>query len=276
VGLSKQALDQAKKRAQRKQEESKQFFEQASALRRKHPGKSCRQMAEDLKIRGWGRDKLEQWLLHNGFRNKKLRYVPRTTQAQRAIYFPNLIDGREVNGIWQVVQADLTYFKVGGKDYFIHLIIDVYTRKIVGYAVSRTMHATGTIQAMEMMLRNRKIKTGTMIHHSDRGHQYVSKEYLKLLRKNNIKSSMCTEAWENAYIERFNRTIKEGYLQGWDIKNYDELVHRVDQAIDHYNTERKHRSLQGWCPANFEISVQKMPERKRPVMKIYKKEINNQ
>ena len=228
-------------------------------------------MAEELKIRGWGRDKLEQWLLHNGFRHKKLRYVPRTTQAQRAIYFPNLIEGRKINGLWQVVQTDLTYFKVGGKDYFIHLVIDVYTRRIVGYAVTRTMHASGSIEAMEMMLRNRKGKAGPLIHHSDRGHQYVSKEYLKLLRENNILSSMCTEAWENAYVERFNRTIKEGYLWGWDIKNYRELVRRVAEAIEHYNTERKHRSLRALTPARFEASVLKMPESKRPVMIIYKK-----
>lgn len=183
-------------------------------------------MAEELKIRGWGRDKLERWLLHNGFRNKKLRYVPRTTQAQRAIYFPNLINGRDVNGPWQVVQADLTYFKVGGKDYYIHLVIDVYTRKIIGYAVSRTMHATGTIQAIEMMLRNRKIKTKTMIHHSDRGHQYVSKEYLKLLRKTILKVACVRKLGRtlisNGSTERLKKVIyKDGIsktMMNWCIR----------------------------------------------------------
>lgn len=233
-------------------------------------------MAEMLKIRGWGRDKLEEWLLGNGFRHQPVRYVPRTTQAQQDIYFPNLIEGRLVNGPWQVVQTDLTYFKVCGKDYFISLIIDVYTRKIVGYAVTRTMHVAGALEALRMMLRNRKDNTKPLIHHSDRGGQYVSKEYLKLLKENNIQSSMCREAWENAYIERFNRTIKQGYLWGWDIKTYEQLVRRVAEAIDHYNFKRKHRSLRALTPAGFEASVLQLPKNKRPQMTIYKKETKNQ
>lgn len=271
AGISKQALHQHHSRKLQKATEAYKFFEGANQIRKEHPGAGCRSMADDLKIKGWGRDKIEQLLLGNGYR---LFYPPnyvRTTYSQKDVYYPNLIEGLELNGINQVIQTDITYFKAGGKFYYIVFIIDVYSRRIVGYGASRTLEAEGNIKALKQMLRLRKGQTLTgMIHHSDRGSQYIDAEYRKLLEGNGIKPSMCKAAWENAYTERINRTIKEEYLNRWQITDYTSLVKQLRKAVNHYNQKRKHDGLGKRKPVAFEKEVENLSIENRPKMRLYK------
>jgi transposase InsO family protein len=271
AGLSKQALHQHRQRRVQKATEAYEFFERADKIRKHHPGVGCRKMAKDLRIEGWGRDKIEQLLLSNGYR---LYYAPnytRTTYSQKEVYYPNLIEGLELNGINQVVQTDITYFKAGGKFYYIVFLIDVYSRRIVGYAVSKTLEAEGNIRALKMMFKARKgQQLSGMIHHSDRGSQYIDAEYRKLLQKEGIQLSMCKAAWENAYTERVNRTIKEEYLDRWKIDDYVSLVKYVGKAVKHYNTKRKHDSLAEKQPIAFESEVENLCVEAKPKLFIYK------
>lgn len=228
-------------------------------------------MALDLRCKGWGRDKVEQLLLQNGYRVQYLPNYTRTTFAQTHLYYPNLIEGLELNNVNQVVQTDLTYYKVGEKTCYIVFLIDVYSRRITGYSVGKTMEAEGNIKALKMLLKTRgKDAVVNMIHHSDRGSQYIDKEYLKLLRDHSIAISMCKEAWQNAYSERINRTIKEEYLNEWNIKDYKTLSLCVAKGVKNYNSKRRHRSL-GWkTPIQFEKEVENLAVSERPKMKIYK------
>jgi putative transposase len=250
---------------------AKKFFERADKIRREHPGAGCRKMALALHCKGWGRDKTEQLLLANGYR---IYYPPnytRTTYAQYNIQYPNLIEGLELNDINQVVQTDITYYRVMGKFYYIVFIIDVYSRRIVGYAVNGNMEAEGNIGALQMLFKTRSghcLKA--MIHHSDRGSQYTDNQYRKLLNDRKIRISMCKEAWENAYTERINRTIKREYLDGWVIKNYSDLKRSVTKAVKHYNTKRSHKNLKEVTPCTFESTVDKLPANQKPKMRIYK------
>ena len=273
--MSKQALYRSEARRRERIEESKKFFEQADQIREEHPGAGCRGIAIDCKVKGRGRDKGEKLLLENGYRVETVPNPIRTTRSQRQVNHPNRIEGLTVTGINQVVQTDLTYFRVGSRFYYVIFLIDVYSRYICGYTVSRSMHAKAYLRALEGMLKFRGLVAG-LIHHSDKGSQYTSAEYIKLLEDNQIISSMCDAAWKNAYTERVNWTIKGEYLNRWDIRTYEELESSVAQAVLHYNTKRKHRSLQGWCPEDFETSVLKMPKSKRPVMRIYQEQTNNQ
>jgi transposase InsO family protein len=269
-GISKQALHQHRVRLLGKHCRIKQFFEQADANRREHPGVGCRKMAMGMVCRGWGRDRIEELLLSNGYR---ICYPPnytRTTRSQHELYFPNLIEGLELNDINQVVQTDITYYRVGSKFYYVVMIIDVYSRRIVGHAVSKTLEAEGNIKALIRMLRTRKgdsIKT--MIHHSDRGSQYIDKEYLRVLKKHEVQISMCKEAWENAYSERINRTIKEEYLDGWQIRDYATLSRLLNKAVKHYNHKRRHQSLHWQTPVEFEKNVENLDPNQRPKLKLY-------
>lgn len=235
-------------------------------------------MALDLRCSGWGRDKTEQLLLENGYR---INYPPnykRTTYAQRHLHYPNLIEGLELNDINQVVQTDITYYRVGARFYYLVFIIDVYSRRIVGYALNKTLEAEGNLKALQMFLACRSgCMFKVLIHHSDKGSQYIDKEYTKLLTSREIKLSMCDVAWKNAYTERINRTIKEEYLDGWKIEDYRSLSQCLNKAVNHYNSKRRHQSL-GWkSPLQFEQEVEKLTPASRPKMKIYKgKERNPQ
>jgi transposase InsO family protein len=271
AGLSRQALCQHRIRQLKKGLKAQKFFEQADKIREDHPKAGCRKMALDLRCSGWGRDKTEQLLLANGYR---IQYPPnyrRTTYAQHHLHYPNLIEGLELNDINQVLQTDITYYRVQEKFYYLVFLIDVYSRRIVGYAVNKTLEAEGNIKALNRFFASRgKCSLQEAIHHSDRGSQYIDKEYRQLLIEKKMKISMCSEAWRNAYTERINRTIKEEYLDGWKVNDYQSLSRGVTKAVRHYNNRRRHQSL-GWkSPLQFEKEVEKLPIEQKPKMKIYK------
>jgi putative transposase len=270
-GITKQALHQHRKRQLNKSAVAVKFFEQADKIRKEHPKAGCRKMALDLSCKGWGRDKTEQLLLQNGYR---VFYPPnyiRTTYAQYHLHYPNLIEGLELNNMNQVIQTDITYYRVKEKFYYLVFLIDVYSRRIVGYTVNSTMQAEGNIKALQMLFKTRcKDNLKSMIHHSDRGSQYIDKEYRQLLIDKGIQISMCKEAWQNAYTERINRTIKEEYLDGWEINNYATLSQCVAKAIKHYNTKRRHQSLNWKTPCQYESEVTKLTNNQKPKMHLYK------
>lgn len=271
AGISKQAHHQHRLRELKNTGKTIEFFEQADTIRKEHPKAGCRKMALDMTCSGWGRDKLEQLLLDNGYRVYYPPNYTRTTQSQHELYYPNLIERLELNNINQVVQTDITYYRVKEKFYYIVFIIDVYSRRITGYAVNKTLQAEGNIKALNRMLETRKHHSlAQLIHHSDKGSQYIDKEYLKILTDNDIQISMCNEAWENAYSERINKTIKEEYLDGWDIKSFAELSRFVTKAVKHYNSKRRHRHLNWQTPMQYEWAVQNQQPGERIKMKLYK------
>lgn len=228
-------------------------------------------MALNTKEYGWGRDKVEQLLLAEGFR---IIYAPnytKTTHPQYDLIFPNLIEGIKLSGINQLIQTDITYIWIKGRFYYLVLIIDVYSRRIVGYNIGENMLADCNVKALKMMIQLRKgdcLKE--MIHHSDRGSQYTSKVYLSLLKKQEMKISMCKNGWENAYAERINRTIKEEYLNEMKIVTSQQLKSTVKSVITNYNLKRLHSKLyKHMSPVEFEKYVDNLPFNKRPTMQLY-------
>jgi putative transposase len=147
-----------------------------------------------------------------------------------------------VNQVWA---SDITYFEVNDAFFYIVFIMDVYSRRIVGYAVADNMRATNNVEALTMALKVRKISDfqGKLIHHSDRGGQYVSHHYVELLQKAKIQISMCHQVYENAHIERVNGTIKNQYLCHWNITNESQLRTSLKRAVDTYNNHRPHSAI---------------------------------
>lgn len=270
AGISKQAMHSHRKRSLEKERKTIQIFEQADKYRKGHPRVGCRKMAMGLRLQGWGRDKVEHLLLGNGYRVfYPVRYC-RTTQSQQDLYFPNLTEGLELTDINQVVQTDITYYPVKDKFYYLVFLIDVYSRYLVGFSVNKTLEAEGNIQALKKMLTFRKHECCNLIHHSDRGSQYIDKVYLSLLIEYKIQISMCKQAWQNPYAERINRTIKDEYLDGWKINSFECLGRSVAKAVHHYNNKRRHNSLGGKTPQQFEEYVNNLPKELRPKIKLYK------
>lgn len=253
-------------------ERSQQFIEKAETIREYHPEMGCRKMALLLKQPGCGRDKTEALLLVAGFR---VIYPPNYTKTTHSVHvrgFNNLIEGLVVVGINKVVQTDITYLWVKDRFYYLVFIIDVYTRLIIGYHASCSLEAEANMKALQMMIRKRgKENIKGLIHHSDKGSQYTSTEYLGTLKENGIKVSMCKEAWENAYTERINRTIKYEYLRHRNIDCLNTLKKETRRAVKLYNENRPHWSLpHQMTPAKFEKHVNNLSKSKRPKMLIYK------
>lgn len=191
-----------------------------------------------------GRDKMFEILSKNGMLIKKRRRYVQTTNSKHWLKkYPNLIKGVEIERPEKLWVSDITYIKTDEGFCYLTMITDAYSRKIVGYNTSKSLGNEGTIKALKMAIKKRKTRE-ELIHHSDRGLQYCSKEYVELLEANKIKISMTEQSdpYENALAERMNRTIKEEFLMIDKFRDYQLLKRTVAESVDIYNTERPHLS----------------------------------
>jgi transposase InsO family protein len=248
LGISKQAVDQYHKRQVVFNQKMNCLLLEAEELRKEHPGCGVAKMYDTLKPNFIGRDRFVDSFMELGFRLKRNKNYRRTTFAGKT-YYPNLIQSLSVYAPSMVWQSDITYYYVGERFYYVVFIIDVYTKKIVGYQQSNHMRATANIQAMQMAL---KVNEAPMIHHSDRGSQYIYNEYIKLLKTNSCEISMALSAQDNAYAERINKTIEEEYLDFWKPKTFEELKKYLEKAVNQYNNIRPHNHLGKLSPIDFE------------------------
>ncbi|MGB5321627.1 IS3 family transposase [Lutimonas sp.] len=270
IGVSKQAVYQYAKRQLIFDTNVSNLVTEAEELRYEHPGCGVEKMYDTLKPDFIGRDRFVDTMMDLGFRVKRRRNYKRTTISSK-IYYPNLIKGMEVNRPSQIWQSDITYIPVGGKHYYAVFIIDVYTKKIVGYQVSDHMRATANVQALQMALSKHPPPE---VHHSDRGSQYIYKDYISLLKKQGSQISMALSAQDNAYAERINRTIKEEYIDHWKPKTFSELKRFVKRAVIQYNNIRPHNNLEKRSPIEFEKQWSTMKDNNKPKLTIFNNEIN--
>ncbi|MEL7006951.1 MAG: DDE-type integrase/transposase/recombinase, partial [Bacteroidota bacterium] len=188
----------------------------AEVLRKEHPGCGVEKMYYALKPDFIGRDRFIDTFMAMGYRIVKHKNYRRTTRAG-SMYYPNLIQGLQVRAPSTVWQSDITYIRIGERYHYAVFIIDVYTKKIVGYQVSDHMRAKANMLALKKALKGNR---PPVIHHSDRGSQYTYKGYINLLTSKECRISMAESAQNNAYAERINRTIKEEYLKSWKPVSY--------------------------------------------------------
>lgn len=269
VGVSKQAVQQARKRQQAFDKELSELVALADDLKAAHPGCGVEKMYYTLDPKCMGRDTFCEIFMELGYGVKKIRNYHRTTYSGAYVY-DNLIEGMVIKRPFQVIQSDITYFYLNGEFFYLVFIIDVYTRLIVGYSVNYNLRTKGNIAAMEMALDILEYEPWGLIHHSDRGSQYSSNEYTTLLKKNHINISMGTVAWENPYAERINGIIKNEYLKGWVIKDFGDLKKKVAKAVTHYNTKRLHRAFKmKYTPMEFYQKVVDLDFRERQSVFVY-------
>ena len=269
LGITKQAVYQRKHREDIFHQELSDLIIQVDELRKEHPGCGVEKMYNSLNPNFIGRDNFIDVFMNLGYKVKKIKNYVRTTIPTHLKY-PNLIEGMLVHRPNQVWQSDITYFYSNGKFYYIVFILDVYTRKIVGYKVSDNMRAEANISALKQAVKSQGISLNGLIHHSDRGSQYVDKNYIQLLKNNGITISMGLKAQDNAYAERINGTIKNEYLKRWEIKSFSDLKRKLNKAVKHYNEKRMHSSLpKDLSPASFEKSLLSLYSQKRPKVIIY-------
>jgi transposase InsO family protein len=161
-----------------------------------------------------------------------------------------------INELWV---CDITYWKLKQDHVYLSFVTDAYSHKIVGYHLGETMEADESIKALRMALSGSRPESHARpIHHSDRGIQYCSNAYVKLLDENNIKISMTEngDPRENAVAERINGIIKEEYLDNYEIDNIQDAKRLLDSVIELYNQERPHMSIGNFIPNEIHVSKQ--------------------
>lgn len=242
-----------------------------------HPGMGLRKMYEKTRPEGFGRDAFIAYGMQLGYRLRTVRNGARTTYSVRAAKFPNLLKEKRFTDVNQVWTTDITYFNLQGTFVYISLVMDVYSRRILGYTLAKDLRAIHSLNALKMACKTRGIKSfdNTLIHHSDRGSQYLSNAYIKLLNQYKIRLSTCQSVYENTHIERLNGTIKNQYLKRWKIESFSQLAKKLKKAIQAYNQDRPHDSLKGMNPIQFEHNIKSIDMKQRTALKIYTSEFTD-
>lgn len=215
--------------------------------------------ARDLKI---GRDKLFDLLKRNGLliKNRK-RYITTTNSKHWLKKYPNSINGLKITKPEQVWVSDITYIKTDEGVCYLNLVTDAFSRKITGYSIADNMTAESMKLAYEMAIRQR-LYNHPLIHHSDRGLQYCSEEYVNLSENANITISMTEngDPYENALAERMNRTLKEEFGLGRRLRSKQQAFRLVAESVELYNNRRPHWSLKMQTPQTVHLQKSRSPE----------------
>lgn len=250
IGISRQAIYQREKRvAERKAElepvkdwvmQYRRFMSQLGTRKLYHLIKPTLEK-QHIKL---GRDGLFDYLRDAGLLIKPRRSYTKTTFSKHWMHkYPNLLKGTRVDKPEQVFVSDITYLESDEGVHYLSLVTDACSRKIMGYEVSREMKSADVVQALKMAIKARQTHR-LLIHHSDRGVQYCSSDYQRVLEQNNIRPSMTDgyDCYQNALAERVNGILKQEFLLH-RCKSFEELKLLVEQSINVYNRLRPHLSL---------------------------------
>ena len=251
LGVSRQVYYRAIKSKQNRQDTASKVLELVQRVRMEQSRIGTRKLYHILKSElqelGVGRDRLFAILKANHMLIKPKRSYHITTNSHhRFRKHKNLIEQLTIERPEQVWVSDITYVGTRQNPMYLSLITDAYSKKIMGYHLDSTLEVNACLRALKRAIKNRVYPNQVLIHHSDRGLQYCSNDYQKLLSKAGMKCSMTEsyDPYQNAIAERINGILKQEFLIGTSNINIKLMTKVLDQSVRIYNTKRPHWSCQ--------------------------------
>jgi transposase InsO family protein len=224
------------------------------------PSYGSRRMTRELKGRGWdvNRKRVQRLMREDNLLCvAKRKFVVTTDSTHRLKVYPNLAASMVLTGVDQLWIADITYIRLEEEFVYLAVILDAYSRRVIGWHLGEGLDACLTLTALRMALRERTVRPG-LVHHSDRGVQYASGDYTNLLGENGIEISMSRKGnpWDNAGCESFMKTLKYEEVYRTEYRNLADARHRIGEFLEKvYNEKRLHSALDYRSPVQFESTL---------------------
>lgn len=274
MGCSRQAVAQQVQREKQRSGREIEALARARRMREQYQWIGSRRLYYMAGITTMGINQFESLMSRSGLCVQRLRRRIITTESKGGKHFyPNLLyTGHTVCDVNEVVVCDLTYFQNSSGLYYIFIITDVYSQRIVGATASedkRSIHAYEALQQL-VQLRERANMECT-IHHSDKGSEYRSDLYIQELKDLKMQISMADNCIENGYAEKRNDTVKNEFLFYFEmaIHNICQLRKALKIALHRYNHEVVQAKLNYLTPAMYEAQIASLPPEDRPRIQLY-------
>jgi putative transposase len=225
------------------------------------PSYGSRRMVEELRKRGWDvhRKRIQRLMREDNLLCVlKRKFVVATTDSRHGLkVYPNRAAEMILTGIDQLWVADITYIRLEEEFVYLAVILDAFSRRVIGWHLGETMEVSLTLNALRMALGRRSVSPG-LVHHSDRGVQYASHDYTQLLKESGIDISMSRKAnpWDNAACESFMKTLKYEEVHRTEYRNLAHARASIGIFLEKiYNQKRLHSALSYRSPVEFESSL---------------------
>ena len=256
----------------RRAADDEKLRQQIECILEEFPSYGYRRIEHELKRRGIRANakRIRRVMKVFGLRPILWRRFIRTTDSGHALpVYPNLLKKRQISAVNQAWVSDITYIRIRSSFVYLAAILDLYSRKVVGWALSKRVDTELCLAALQMALTDRPARG--CIHHSDRGVQYASTAYVAELRLHGLEISMSAKGnpYDNAFMESFYKTLKYEEVHLWNYEPYEDVIERLPFFIEEvYNRKRLHSSIGYVPPVEFEANVLRLKPADRPVLNL--------